>query len=426
MTQARDAMLIGRAAGGLLAAGGVLGAGLLAAVLIAAPVPASAAWRPAAAGSLPAAAGSFPAAAGGGGTTLFGVSCTSTAHCMTVGSRTRKGTNTATLALQRTGRRWRVRPTPNPAAAHTSYLGEVSCRRAASCVAIGVSTSKAHRMAALAEAWNGRRWRLTRSAVPAAARSSELFDVSCRGRSGCMAVGEYTARSGASRPFSEHWNGRRWRRLTTPDARRARSAVLDGIFCGGSRCMAVGFFRTTTSPFQSAGLAEEWNGRSWRVLRFPDPAGQTFVDVQDVSCRSRSSCVAVGFSARSNRLPRSLAEVWRGHGWRLVKPPAKAPRGLLLNGVSCPAASDCVAVGQFPTGPSTVQALAAQAWNGARWRTLRTPSPARTTTSFLNQVSCPARRDCVAVGSRGSGSGVAALAESWHGARWRVLPIASP
>jgi hypothetical protein len=397
MTHPRRAALVGPAASGLLAA-----------LLLAAPGPA--------------AASSVPAAAASHGATLLGVSCTSSVRCMTVGSRARTATATDTLAELRTGGRWRVLKTPNPAGARSSLLIEVSCRRADRCVAIGASTSAAHGTVALALAWNGRRWRLTRPASPSGAQSSELLDVSCRTSSGCMAVGLYSNRSGRLRPMSEFWNGASWRLLSTPDARRATAGILDGIFCAGARCKAVGFFRT--SPSHVAGLAETWNGARWRVAAVPDPARATFTDVQDVSCESSSRCVAVGLAFTFGPTPRSVAELWRAGRWHRVKAAAKSPSGATLDGLSCPARSRCVSVGESVTKAG--RKLLAEVWNGTRWRVLRTPQPAAKTSSFLNQVSCASARHCVAVGSRSGPDGDLALAESWNGTTWRVLTAPSP
>jgi hypothetical protein len=405
MTHPRRAALIGPAVGGLLAAL-LLAALLLAALLLAGPGPAT--------------ASSAPTAAVRHGATLLGVSCTRSARCMTVGSRARTSTTTDTLSEELTGGRWRVLPTPNPAGARSSFLNEVSCRSAARCVGVGASTSKAHGTVALAQAWNGRRWRLTHPVSPAGALFSELLDVSCQTSSGCMAVGLYSNASGRLRPLAEFWDGARWRLLTTPDARRAQAGILDGLFCAGTHCKAVGFFRT--SPSHVAGLAEAWNGVRWRVVPFPDPARARYVDVQDVSCASSARCVAVGFAFTFGPTPRSVAELWRAGRWHLVKAAARTPSGAMLNGVSCPATSRCVSVGEALT--TAGRKLLAEAWNGAGWRVLRTPRPPAAIPSFLNQVSCAGARRCVAVGS--SGDGVSALAESWNGISWRVLTAPSP
>jgi hypothetical protein len=398
MPHTRRPMLTGPLASGLLAAA------LMVAALIALPGAA--------------AAGSVPAAAGTGGTILYGVSCTGSARCMAVGSRARTSKTTSTLAERWAGGRWHVAATRNPAGARSSFLIEVSCRSAASCVAVGSTTSKAHGTVALAEAWNGSAWRLTRPATPAGASSSELLDVSCTGGPGCMAVGDYRTAAHQLRPLAESWDGTRWRRLATPDRHGASAGILDGLYCRGARCKAVGFAQT--SPFRTVGLAEAWNGSRWRVLAFPSPAMASFVGVQDVACGSSSACVAVGLAFAP--ATRSLAERWRAGKWRLVKAAARSPAEAMLNGVSCTAASSCMAVGESASGP----ALLAEAWNGIRWKVLKTPDPAAPTASFLNQVSCTRAAHCVAVGSRGSGKNAAALAEIWNGAAWLVLATPSP
>jgi hypothetical protein len=427
MPHARRTMLVGP-----------MTSGALALLLLAPPAAASAGTIPA--GTIPAStvpastvpastvpastvpASTVPAstvpAARAGGASLLGVSCTGSARCMAVGSRAAAGRATHTLAERWSAGRWRIVATPNPAGAGTSILIEVSCRDAASCVAVGSATSKAHGTVALAEAWNGSAWRLTRPVRPAGAGTSELLDVSCTGSSLCLAAGFYRTRSGRLHPLTESWNGVRWRALATPDRHGARAGVLAGLSCAGPTCKAVGFAQLSASL--TVGLAEAWNGTSWRVLAFPSPAMASFVGVQDVSCRGSTACMAVGMTFAPATT--SLAEVWHSGKWRLVTAAARSPAEAMLNGVSCPAATRCVAVGESGSGP----VLLAEAWNGTRWRVLQTPDPAAGTVSFLNQVSCPRVGRCMAVGSRGSGKSESALAEVWNGISWRVLSTPAP
>jgi len=229
-----------------------------------------------------------------------------------------------------------------------------------------------------------------------------------------MAVGFYRTRARRLHPLTESWNGTRWRVLATPGRPGARGGFLDGVFCGGSRCKAVGSSQLSAS--REVGLAEAWNGTRWRVVAFPSPAMASFVGVQAVSCGSSTDCVAVGLVFAP--VMRSLAERWHAGKWRLVRPAARSPAEAILNGVSCTAASRCVAVGESGAGP----VLLAEAWNGTRWKVLKTPHPPRSTASLLNQVSCTSARHCVAVGSRGTGRNASALAEIWNGRTWRVSP----
>ena len=57
----------------------------------------------------------------------------------------------------------------------------------------------------LADRWNGRRWRQTRTVGP----GGGLNDVSCPAPRSCIAVGQAGLLT-----LIERWNGTRWRRLT--------------------------------------------------------------------------------------------------------------------------------------------------------------------------------------------------------------------
>lgn len=83
-----------------------------------------------------------------------------------------------------------------------------------------------------------------------------LSGVSCPSSSDCMGVGSYAARSGASVPFAEQWNGTSWRAI--PISAPEFSELTDVTCVDTSDCMAVGSTRYGT-------LAEIWDGNDWRV-----------------------------------------------------------------------------------------------------------------------------------------------------------------
>jgi hypothetical protein len=100
---------------------------------------------------------------------------------------------------------------------------------------------------------------------------------------------------------------------------------------------------------------------------------------------------------------------------------AAAPfRSDSLQGVSCPAATMCMAVGQGNSG------MLAERWTGDHWSLTHPPLPAGATFGTLTAVSCTSPRACTAVGSEaGDGTG-GALAERWNGRSWHVQPTPSP
>lgn len=89
-----------------------------------------------------------------------------------------------------------------------------------------------------------------------------------------------------------------------------------------------------------------------------------------------------------------------------------------LNGVSCPSATFCMAVGA--TTPTMSTRLAAERWDGHRWRRLPVPRPAGVSFVGLDAVSCPSITECVAVGQGSKGSGAVPIAETWtHSGGWK-------
>ena len=96
-------------------------------------------------------------------TELSGVSCPSRAACIAVGDYDRTGGNpgSAALAERWDGRRWSLLPAPSPGSADYRLAG-VSCTTAAACMAVGTGGPSG----LLAERWNGARWAI----VPAPGR----------------------------------------------------------------------------------------------------------------------------------------------------------------------------------------------------------------------------------------------------------------
>src|SRR5690349_792556 len=93
---------------------------------------------------------------------------------------------------------------------------------------------------------------------------AQLSSVSCPSVRWCVAVGFHTIGSGpALYPLAEAWNGRSWRLLKAP--------VIHGMFLGIAcprvrACIAVGG-RANRDGIQAHPLAATWNGRSWRLRR---------------------------------------------------------------------------------------------------------------------------------------------------------------
>ena len=89
------------------------------------------------------------------------------------------------------------------------------------------------------------------------------------------------------------------------------------------------------------------------------------------------SAKALGYSQNALTGGKALAAHWNGKAWSDQS--VASPEQLnLLGGVSCPAVKDCVAVGTAGTVTSSALALAplAEQWTGGKWGVLTVPDPA--------------------------------------------------
>ncbi|HEV2450705.1 MAG TPA: hypothetical protein VGS62_02105, partial [Streptosporangiaceae bacterium] len=160
-------------------------------------------------------------------------------------------------------------------------------------------------------------------------------------------------------------------------------------------------------------LAERWNGTSWTIQTTPNASGEASNQLNGLSCPSATTCTAVGSSANgTNTVP--LAETWNGTSWSIQTTPD--PSGSTfnpLNGVSCASVTACVAVGDG----------FAENWNGTNWSVHAIVS----TKHDLFSVSCVSATDCTAVGSVYKQAIQFYVAESWNGTKWTLdnLPLST-
>lgn len=359
----------------------------------------------------------------GASAALDGVSCTGPSTCMAVGHAVDSHGRARTLAERWNGAGWIVEPTPDPDGALVSDLYGVSCSAATSCIAVGSSADAGGHETALAERWDGARWRLEPAPQGAAATTSRLQAVSCSGPTACTAVG-YAVDAGGSNlrsGLAERWDGARWQIQATPASPQAKELSLTGVSCPtSSACVAVGSFVTPKGP--RASIAERWDATGWQLETTADqaPAGSS-AELAAVSCSSATRCSAVG-----GLDGHALAERRDGAGWTNAASPDRPGSDARLTGVSCTAADRCTAVGSF-TSPAGFEVVLAQLSGTGGWQSQPIASPPGATPSELAGVACTAPAACVAVGNYRSVAGERkALAERWDGVSWRRLATADP
>ncbi len=273
----------------------------------------------------------------------------------------------------------------------TGISSSVSCTGRRFCVAVG---SVGQGGPTLTEQWDGTRWSVApRSAVLASA----LTSVACVNERFCVAVG-YSA-NGSTSPtttLAEMWDGQNWSVPATPN-RAGGDNQLNGVSCTSrTSCTAVGFSRTSTS---TQTLIERWNGAAWSIVGSPN-AGGTSSTLAGVSC-GRGYCVAVGSSAAGG-----LIELWSGGSWTLGS--AGSAGG--LEAVSCVHPRFCMMSGGSLLGR----------WNGSSLSFLTSPLASPGFSADFGALSCVSSRFCVGA-ERLFGPTPGAFHSSevtWDGTRW--------
>jgi hypothetical protein len=240
--------------------------------------------------------------------------------------------------------------------------------------------------------------------VAAARAGRPLLAVSCSSQSACTAVGGV---------FAERWNGRRWsvQNIRAPAFSDPSFDFLAGVSCANRRaCIAVGSERPPIDAnvnYDSSVLATFWNGSTWSG-RSPTVSQTANGYLLGVSCPSASDCIAVGQQGTS-----AFAMQWQNNRWQISPTPIASTGMSVLNGLSCTSATRCIAVGYTVPNPVTLPRPLVEGWNGSAWSLMPAPRTTPFEATLLNAISCW-RRACTAVG----GIGTHQLVERWNGHTW--------
>jgi hypothetical protein len=277
---------------------------------------------------------------------LYGIACSSSTFCMSVGKYKNGLGVYVTVAENWNGTEWKVQTTPNPTGAKESYLRDVACGSPEkACTAVGGYVNSEGKLVTLAENWNGLEWKIQTTPIPTGAKETLLAGVSCTSATACAAVGYYKNSSGIQQTLAENWNGVEWKIQTTANPTESGTSILEGVSClSSTACTAVGWY--SVGGGGAAMVAEAWNGTEWKIQ--PTATGGFLLDV---SCFSSTACTAVGY-AEVNGLWLTRAMHWNGTEWtKQTTPNPTESMGSQLKGVSCWSAEGCMAVGYWVKGP---------------------------------------------------------------------------
>ena len=197
--------------------------------------------------------------------------------------------------------------------------------------------------------------------------------------------------------------------------------MLSAVSCtSATACTAVG---SGVTNFSSPPPVLRWNGSGWSIERSAKPVTSMDWSFAGVSCPSATNCVAVGSLETTAGRSIALAERWDGSSWQVtpIPTPGRRSRSSELTAVSGTSPTACTAVGDYGMDPVSGFGFSLiERWNGSKWMIQPAPKASR----YLNGVCCTARRLCTAVGVDATTPGgvvtVQPIALRWAGGGWSL------
>lgn len=221
----------------------------------------------------------------------------------------------------------------------------------------------------------------------------------------------------------------KWKASEAPKPRGSAKGRLFSITCrSATSCVAVG-------GTNAAGWLLTRTGSAWKAARAPVPAGSQAVDVDSVTCPSKATCVAAGgYTSKSGDVLGLLltrnGSKWTGATAPVPSDAAANPQAELAS-VACSSASTCVVAGYY-TNTSGNQEGMLLTKSGAGWTATAAPLPVSETGdpyAYLLSVACPSAAGCVAVGAfddSTAGYQQTGLLEVSQGSTWTALRTPVP
>jgi hypothetical protein len=185
---------------------------------------------------------------------------------------------------------------------------------------------------------------------------------------------------------------------------------LNAVACpSAAQCWAVG--QTASAPGGNTlseprdPLLKHETAGSWHTVALAAPG--TRDALEGIACPGATDCWAVGGSAAGGQ---AFIEHWTGGAWQLAATPAV--RGGQLDAIGCASPSACWATGGTQLHSGVTGDLLEQ-WNGSQWAVVSSVAGGLRP----QQLACPGHGYCLALGVRDG----APAAAAYSGGRWTAV-----
>jgi hypothetical protein len=273
----------------------------------------------------------------------------------------------------------------------------------------------------LTEHWNGAKWSIVPS--PNAGSTSNFFSgVAAISSNDVWAVGNHYTGSGGNggNTLIEHWDGRHWSIIPSPNADDSAFNELSGVAAISSNDIWAVGNSISLDPSQDNTLIEHWDGDTWSVVPSPNP-GASDNTLEHVAAVSASDVWAVGDFSKTVGHNQALTEHWDGRHWSAVSSPNVGKFANFLRSVTVVSSQDFWAVGYAAAAPGNINHTLTEHWNGSRWSVVPSPNP-ETASNYLLGVAAISSSNLWAVGYADDfTTSPTTLAEHWNGSSWSVV-----
>jgi hypothetical protein len=264
------------------------------------------------------------------------------------------------------GSRWTQTPVPDAGPNFNTLFGVAATPGRA--WAVGVALDKSYHARSLIEAWDGSAWHIAATPKLNTERDT-LYSAAAVSATDVWAVGDQQSQDGTYGTLIEHWDGKSWSAVPSPDP-GASGNHLYGVAAAGPRDIwAVG---QRNGQDSDAPLVEHWNGHGWTVVDVPT-AGLTSGLLQGVAVHG-SEVWAVGQSDDAAHQARPLVEHLRNGTWTAQQPAGLGSGFSDVTGVAIDNGT-VWAVGSALDPVSGNQLTLVARNSGSGWQQLAAPNP---------------------------------------------------
>ncbi len=281
-----------------------------------------------------------------------------------------------------------------------------------------------NRSRTLIEHWNGKAWCTVKSPDPASGENV-LNAVAAVSPSDIWAVGYSLSRAPHEHTLILHWDGTRWSTVPGPDPSRMFGNQLEAVTAiSPKNAWAAGGYVSTSHLERN--LLLHWNGQRWRQEPISN-SGPLNDGIDTLAATSSSNVLALGHHDDATFTPKTIAFRWNGRRWQTMSGPklGGAQDGGYLTGARSFSRANAWAVGHYFT-TATLQSLI-EHWNGRTWTLVTHPNPSSGQNfSFLDGIAGTSPSNLWAVGSYQVNLVDQTLIEHWNGRSWAIVPSPDP